>query len=359
MYTPFHEQSDDAGTLALESLANAGIFLVVIAVMTVLLVLAYKYECRKLIYGWLFVSSLMLLFLFSYLYLSEVLKAANLPMDYITLAIIIWNFGIMGMLSIYWKGPLLLQQAYLIFVSALMALIFIKYLPNYTTWTVLGVISLWDLFAVLAPFGPLRILVETAQERNEQIFPSLIYTSGVIYSLISTATGGQPQAEEQEGGSVEANGPRAPSRKRDHATEGRRMEDIPAAPTGDRAASRRRVEGGAAPGADDHDSGFRSGAGGEWRNDERARIRQTRVRNYMEENPEAAPPRRVVVPPAAEHRPLPQEYEEDDEDNGVKLGLGDFIFYSILIGKASSNGDWNTTLACFMAILIGNSYLSF
>ena len=56
VYTPFHEQTDDVGTLAWQALANAGIMLAVIAVMTALLVVAYKYRCTKLIHGWLFMS---------------------------------------------------------------------------------------------------------------------------------------------------------------------------------------------------------------------------------------------------------------------------------------------------------------
>ncbi len=50
---------------------------------------------------------------------SEILLVRNLPLDWFSFALYLWNFGVMGLVVIHWKGPLRLQQAYLILVSAL------------------------------------------------------------------------------------------------------------------------------------------------------------------------------------------------------------------------------------------------
>jgi hypothetical protein len=40
------------------------------------------------------------------------------------------------------------------------------------------------------------------------------------------------------------------------------------------------------------------------------------------------------------------------ERSGLKLGLGDFVFYSVLIARAAMY-DWITTICCTIAVLMG------
>lgn len=275
IYTPFHPADDDpAGTIIWQTVANSLIMISVIAVMTFVLVLLYKYQCNMCLGAWLVFSTMTLIFMFGYSYLQQVLQVYNVSLDWITLGIVMWNFGVVGIICIHWKGPLFLQQVYLIISAALMALIFIKMLPNWTTWLILAFLSIWDLIAVLCPYGPLNMLLKIANDRDDELFPALIYSSGagMAVPMITTSAGTFL----------------APL--------------ISMAETSD-------------------------------------------INPEVEVNTERRSQRSSGQTRAT----------DDERREGVKLGLGDFIFYSVLVGKASAVGDWNITLACIVSILVGLS----
>lgn len=340
IYTPFHDgDKPDAttGTKVWQSLANALILLGVVVVMTVVLLLLYKYRCYKVIHGWLILSSLLLLFLFAYLYLGVVLQAYNVPMDYITVALLMWNFGVLGMMCIHWKGPLLLQQAYLITICALMSLVFIKYLPDWTLWVVLGVMVIWDLVAVLCPKGPLRMLVETARERQEPIFPALIYSSTIVWQTVTGADGDKKDDKKKK------------SKSKNKTARNPQDSQQPPSEGNEEGATRTRFT--VEDETDSDEGGFS--------NPNRIPRERNRELATSSGSIESQQGRAAISALGAtrsneeQRRSERREESEEEEERGIKLGLGDFIFYGVLVGKASSYGDWNTTLACFVAILIG------
>ncbi|XP_023600789.1 presenilin-2, partial [Myotis lucifugus] len=370
IYTPFTEDTPSVGQRLLNSVLNTLIMLSVIVVMTIFLVVLYKYRCYKFIHGWLIMSSLMLLFLFTYIYLGEVLKTYNVAMDYPTLFLVVWNFGAVGMVCIHWKGPLVLQQAYLIMISALMALVFIKYLPEWSAWVILGAISVYGRWAPAGrACGRQRVGVEGPA--------SLLHTRG--------RCGKAPPPSPGPGGGDGGNLPserlsRVDSRLLARFVNSKRLPS----PRTDRPTHCQ------SPGTGWHDearvafrplpqlpSSYMAWGVFPWR---RARGRagtlsSREASDQLLSLPSCPTPRgcrRLLLDPEEDscdslgepsypevlEPPLPGspgEELEEEEERGVKLGLGDFIFYSVLVGKAAAtgSGDWNTTLACFVAILIG------
>ncbi|GMT32767.1 hypothetical protein PFISCL1PPCAC_24064, partial [Pristionchus fissidentatus] len=337
VYTPFHTDSDDdTSTRFLSGLGNALIMICIIVVMTFGLILLYKYKFYKVIHGWLIMSSLMLLTIFSFLYVSQLMKANNWCVSLPTVLVGLFNYAVMGMICIHWKGPLMMQQAYLISISALMALMFIKLLPDWTAWALLGMISVWDLIAVLCPKGPLNMLVQMSQERNEPIFPALIYSSGILlpYTIIMSVVGEAGEKEEDEAtetsgivnqpstsSSVAPAGPSSTSvliPSGESKSKRPQVRRVPPPPRDERREGREVERGGG-------EGGRRVAAGGGGRSGSASR------RTGSESAPRT----------------------EEVEEKGIKLGLGDFIFYSVLVGKASENDDWNIIIACYIAILVG------
>lgn len=306
----YQEEAADTGvTKFFGALLNAAIFVVMIVVVTCVFVALYYYRCMNIIFGWLILSTVTLFaFMGGYVFF-EILNAANIPMDYITFAFLLWNFSICGILSIFWHAPLKVNQGFLIFISAIMAILFTK-LPEWTTWAVLAAIAIYDLFAVLCPRGPLRVLVETAQERNESI-PALIYSASIWMMMAGSTSSSSSSGEGGRRGIGRSLG----------------------------------LDRGNQPRNNNGDAGVGVGIGDDDEPENQDdNQNQPQPQQAIELEPQDPDTAGDVSPDAIEDL-TPQR-------RGVKLGLGDFVFYSVLVGRAALF-DMLTVGTAFIGIVTG------
>jgi presenilin 1 len=211
-----------------------------------------------------------------------------LHIDVISFFFVLTNFSVVGAVTMFsMPAPLFVKQCYLVAISCSVAFIF-TFVPEWSTWVLLMALVLYDIGAVLSPVGPLKMLVELAAERDEDI-PALIYESRA------------------------RNAPRS---------------DDPSVASNTSLGNRDVFESGICVSEP-----------------------QTEIETVLHGPSEVR---------GIETLPLESNNQPDDRKTeyildvpeGIKLGLGDFIFYSVLVGR-SAMFDMLTMMACFLAILTG------
>ena len=206
------DAADDAVTIAWGVAENAGAVALWICAVTWLMYCLYKHRCYRVIYGWLVLSVAMLLGGTGGWVARLLLEKYEIPLDWPSACaaaaaqivaaspprnsrhsadaaarrarryFLLWNFSAVGTITVFWSSPILglgkeapvwLARCYMVVVSALLGWSLTK-LPEWTTWAVLIALAFWDVLAVGCASGPLRKMVDLAQERDEPI-PGLIY----------------------------------------------------------------------------------------------------------------------------------------------------------------------------------------
>lgn len=164
-----------------KSLIMVGVFVLLIALVSMIVLFAFYMRCYGCLKQYFRLPSLIIMALITPTILRGILTSLNcFSLDIFTLLLFTWNFtalGCMSIFGIYASAPLVLQQLYLIHNSAMLALLMITALPGWAPWILLTILVFWDLFAVLAPYGPLNLILSIADREGITDMPGLIYST--------------------------------------------------------------------------------------------------------------------------------------------------------------------------------------
>lgn len=352
--------NDSPGQKLLGALLDAAVFVALVAVVTFVLVALYYYRCTGFLKNYMRFSAFFVIFSMGGAIVAAVLRRLAAPLDAPTALLLLFNGAAVGVLSVFASAvPILVRQGYMVALAVIVAA-WLSRLPEWTTWIMLVALALYDLVAVLAPRGPLRMLVELASSRDDEL-PALVYESrptvgpATNSSSYASAMGLEMQTMT---GSGQIGGSRYDRVEQDEDASPAVMEmrDLGRgrSSTGEMNRSRgsvlqmenleREVPVTSAE--------LTANQGGSSQH----AVIQIEQADEEETSPLVSAPSTNNAALDEEHRQSsssePLDFEMFESTRGIKLGLGDFVFYSVLVGRAAMY-DLMTVYACYLAIIAG------
>ncbi|KAI2503655.1 hypothetical protein MHU86_10779 [Fragilaria crotonensis] len=386
--------SDSAGKALALSLGNAFIMVSVICAMTFVIVFLYKFKFMKCLIGYMVLSSATLLGVLGGSMFEVAIDIYQIPIDVLSFYFAMYNFAVVGIISIFWtKGvPAYVTQGYLVATSVILAWQ-LAHFDTWTTWTLLVMLALYDLCAVLTPCGPLRALVNLMSEDDSPAMPGLLYeaelppearrpgvpnlpTPARSRSDLATLPANNTTTETND--AIALNRSSVDEDSESHGNDDDEVVNELDDPTAEVPLAIARVYNLPLVGVFDFSTGSDTGVSptpllaGDMPQDptpsqlksmvtvrlprQGGRIeRLGRGKTYLERDRFGTPKRTLWVDRGG--KVFAEEYDEDDEENrkarnSIRLGLGDFIFYSVLVGKAAQY-SFATFASCMLVILAG------
>ncbi|CAJ2664653.1 unnamed protein product [Trifolium pratense] len=349
--------SDSSWDKFLGALLNSLSFVVVVTFATFFLVLLFYFRCITFLKLYMAFSSFVVLGFLGGEICLFLIQHFSTPIDCITFSIVLCNFAVVGVCAVFMsKMAIFVTQGYLVIIGILVAYWFTM-LPEWTTWAMLVSMALYDLAAVLLPVGPLRLLVELAISRDEEI-PALVYEARPVSndSLEHVAARRRLWRErriENSNVMVTDNGSSVLGSSGLNVEQSHSNSDVNVvlgSNTNDNTPDGVIL---ALENASNLNSSSSYGACNLIRAEEgRVQVRETDsdlVTPLIVCGPNVQVPRGED---AGSNENLMLEGIGLASSGAIKLGLGDFIFYSVLVGRAAMY-DFMTVYACYLAIIAG------
>ncbi len=352
------DAGDGAGTDFLKSAGFAFLVIAFICAATFVIVLCIRFNCMRALVGYMLFSTTMLLGFMGGTAVYAVIEMYAVPADWFSFILVMYNFAMVGVIAIFWgKGvDHVWTNAYLVAVSVILAFELAQFntVGEWIPWCLLGALALYDLCAVLTPCGPLRLLLNAVENSDggEQAISGLLFEADVGQHRGAAETA---KAEQRQVAGPQQPPPRQQGSPHPRGEDGGGRLVIPPPPPG----KPPRLQHGESK---DLETGLGVGVGTPVHQQDGARIDGGGSGGRGPPAHRSIPPRshgtRGPPPPAPPpgQRRRPRLDNEDDEDEGlargVKLGLGDFIFYSVLVSTAARH-DFITFASCTLVVLLG------